>query len=102
MNSITKRTLAIIASGLAVPALALAQPGSGGAAIGPVNDSGPQNPTMNAAQKTAVQQGQTGSIPQNAQSGMSSGSNTKQSTNVSAKTKTTTKNTSTNNTGGKR
>jgi hypothetical protein len=97
VNSITKKILAIIASG-ALPALALAAPGGGGAAIGPVNGSGTQGPqTTNTAQKTAVQQTNTGSIPPNAQSGMSGG---KQTTSVKAKSKATSKTTT--NTGGQR
>lgn len=98
MKSLTKKTLAILASGLAVPVLALAAPGGGGAAIGPVNGSGTQGPqTTNTAAKTSVQSTNTGSIPPNAQSSMSGG---KQTTNVSAKSKTTSKTTT--NSGGRR
>ncbi|HLW34858.1 MAG TPA: hypothetical protein VKS98_04285 [Chthoniobacterales bacterium] len=88
MNSTTKKILAIIASG-ALPVLAFAAPGSGGAAIGPVNGSGAQSPTTNTAQKTTVGTNQYGTIPPNAQSGMSSGKvSVKQNTNVKAKSTT--------------
>ena len=58
MNSTTKKILAIIASA-ALPAFALAAPGGGGAAIGPVNGSGTQEP-QTTAQKTTLQQTNTG------------------------------------------
>jgi len=85
VNSTTKKILAIIASGMAVPALALAEPGGGGAAIGPVNGSGVQGPqATSSAQKAATQGTNFGSIPPNAQSGMSSGFSAKQNTNASS------------------
>ena len=93
MNSLKKTTLTIIASGLALPALALAEPGGGGAAIGPVNGSGTQNPqTPNTPQKAAVQgANQYGTMPPNAEDGMSGGSGVKQNTSVNAKTRATSK-----------
>jgi len=98
VNSITKKTLAIIASG-AIPALAFAGSAGGGAEIGPVNGSGTEGPqTSNSTQKTAVQANQFGTMPPNASAGMSGG---KQTTSVNAKSKTTSKTSTNTNRGGR-
>ena len=66
-------------------ALALAAPGGGGAAIGPVNDS----PTTGTQQRTAPQTNQFGTMPPNAESSAGGGQTTKMS--AGAKTSTSVK-----------
>ena len=97
MNSINKKILAIIASGVTASALALAAPSGGGAAIGPVNDS----PTTTGGTNTGTQKmtpatNQTGTMPPNAQSSaggsggkMSTGVKTNTSVKSNSKVKTT-------------
>lgn len=79
-----KKILAIIATGVGMSALAVAAPGGGGAAIGPVNDT-PNTGT----QRTAPQTNQFGTMPPNAESSAGGGQTTKMS--AGAKTSTSLK-----------
>ena len=85
MNSMNKKILAIIASGVATSALALAAPGGGGAAIGPVSDT----PTNTTTQSQKLAPTQFGTMPPNAESSAGGGQTTKMS--AGAKTSTSVK-----------